>query len=175
MAEIVPLVRGDPYVPFSDDVRARCFVHFATDAARNCAHVERLMAAELEGTDEPIPTRQTIAAWAREDGWHRQADDLMRSTRDWTREQIQVYVFANALLGQRRRHEVLLGIVTDPAQAAMYLKAGELSDRFIERVLPLTAIRPPEHEAADTSELPREEREARARAAVARGTRPSRR
>jgi hypothetical protein len=161
-------------VPFSDDVRARCFVHFATDAARNCAHVERLMAAELEGTDEPIPTRQTVAAWARDDGWHRQADDLMRSTRDWTREQLQAYVFANALLGQRRRHEVLLGMVTDPAQAAMYLKAGELADRFVERVLPLTAIRPPEDRQDEDDDLPREEREARAMAAIARGRRSSR-
>src|SRR5829696_3374166 len=142
-ASVVP-VRGLPGVAHSDEVRMRCFVLYATEAGRNCASVETLIAEELDGTQEPVPTRQVIASWARDDQWSLQADELWRKTKVWGFRELQVLALSNALLGQRRRHEVLLGHYrNDNDTAAQYLKAGELSDRFIERVLPLSAMKPP--------------------------------
>src|SRR5512134_2602562 len=155
---LMPFMRGTPQVRFSTETKARCFVLFATMAGRNCAAVERLIQEELTGTGEPVPTRQTIATWARAEGWAAQADDLWRTTKSWSREQLQVLALANMLLGQQRRHEVLLGQYLDrPDVAAQYLKAGELSDRAIERILPLSAMQPPPAPVEDDSELSREE------------------
>lgn len=165
IAAIVPFVRGDTHVRFPDEMRARCFVHFSTDAARNCAEVERLIAEEFQGTNDPVPTARSIAMWAREEGWHEQADALWRATEGWSIEQLRVYVLANAILGQRRRHEVLTGKITDNDTAARYLKAGELSDRFIEKILPIGALRPPDTSKAefDWQNASTEEKEAYAR------------
>lgn len=162
--------RGSPAVAHSDEMRARCFVHYSTDGARNCAEVERLIAEELQGTHERVPTRQCIGDWAREERWHEQADALWRATEGWSIEQLRVYVLANAILGQRRRHEVLTGKITDNDTAARYLKAGELSDRFIEKILPIGALRPPAAPARADEVLSVEEREARAQAAIVRRT-----
>ena len=163
-AAIVPLRRGLPGVAHTVETKTRCFVLYATAAARNCAAVERLIAEELAGTGEPVPTRQSIAAWARDDAWDTQADELWRNTKQWGLRELQVIALANALLGQQRRHEVLLGLYrSDSDTAAQYLKGGELSDRFIERVLPLSAMRAPELEPQDLSGLSREQREALAR------------
>jgi hypothetical protein len=165
-AEIVPS-RGLPGVAHAPEIKARCFVLYSTEAGRNCAAVERLIAEELDGTREGVPSRQTIAGWARDEQWSSQADNLWRSTRRWGVRELQVIAIANAVLGQRRRHEVLLGKYRgDHATAAQYLKAGELSDRFIERVLPLSSMEAPPRHEADTEDVPREVAEARALAAM---------
>ena len=166
-AEIVPVRRSVPGVPHSDETKTRCFVLYSTEGGRNCASVERLIGEELEGTEEVVPTRQTIAGWARDEQWSAQADELWRKTKLWGARELQVIAIANAVLGQRRRHEVLLGNYRgDNDIAAQFLKAGELSDRFIERVLPLSAMKPPVEEETDTEDLPRDEREALARQAL---------
>lgn len=163
---IVPL-RGLPGVAHPPEVKARCFILFATEAGRNCAAVERLIAEELAGTDQLIPTRKTVSGWCRDERWAEQADDLWRNTKLWGLNELKVLSMANALLGQRRRHEVLLEKYSgDNDTAAHYLKAGELSDRFIERVLPLSSMETPAPEAADNEDLPREALEAQAKSAM---------
>jgi hypothetical protein len=76
LGDVVPFRRGEPGVAHSDEIRARCFVLYATAAARNCADVERLLSEELADTGDPVPTCQAIANWARDDRWADQADDL---------------------------------------------------------------------------------------------------
>ena len=149
---IVPL-RGLPGVAHSEDTKARCFVLYATAAARNCADVERLIAEELDGTSEVVPTRQAIAGWARDEQWAEQADDVWRNTKRWGKREPEVIALSNAMLGQQRRHEVLMG-------------KYNLADRTIERVLPLGAMEGPPEPAIETKDVPREAGEAQAKSAM---------
>lgn len=156
---IVPIRRGVAGVAHDDETRARCFVLYATVAGRNYAAVERLLAEERSGSDLPVPSRSVIQTWGNEDRWAQQADDIWRNTKQWTHEQLQVIALANVLLGQQRRHEVLQGkLEGNNDLAAQYLKAGELSDRFVERVLPIKSMRPPEVERNE-EDMTKEERE----------------
>lgn len=139
----VPILRGLPTVPHATETRVRCFELYATVAARNCAHVERLFQREVAGTDIPVPTRAAISEWAREEGWSRQADEMWRKTKNWGVEQLRAYVFANAVLAEKNRHDVQLGLYAeDTNQALVLLKAGELADRKLERVMPLDQLKP---------------------------------
>lgn len=162
LGEIVPIVRGDAGVAHPMEVRMRCFELYSTVAARNCAHVARLIAQELASTGEPVPTDRTIRSWATDEAWAKQADDLWRNTTGWAGEQLRAYVFANALLSEKNRHDIQLGLYAeDPQQAAVLLKAGELADRKQEKIFPLDALRPPDT-ATNDAELSNSERQQRA-------------
>jgi hypothetical protein len=160
MGEVVPFVRGDAQVRFPDETKRRCFELYSTLAARNCSHVERMYAAEVAGSDEPIPTRRTIAQWARDESWAQQADELWRSTRGWTGEQMRHYLLANALLAEKNRHDIQMGLYAGrEAEAIVLLKAGELADRKQERIMPLSELQPPPRQV-DTSAMSQAQKEA---------------
>jgi hypothetical protein len=165
MGEVVPFVRGDARAVRHDElIKIRCFELWGSLAARNCAHVARLLAAELDGLDVKIPDRRTIQEWAQREEWGKQADEEWRSTEDWTVEQMRAHVLANALLAEKNRHDIQMGLYEGrEMHAAVLLKAGELSDRKQERVLPLSAIRPRE-KPKEIEDMPRDEAEAHARA-----------
>jgi hypothetical protein len=135
-------------------------------AARNCADVEILYREEV-GPDEPIPTRQVISTWARQDAWAEQADDIWRNTKGWTHEQLRVIYASSALLAAHRRHEILIGKgldgVPNDIKASLQLKAGELSDRAVERIFPLGRMQPGEKSTEDTKDMTRDEAESAAR------------
>ncbi len=161
-SDIIPFVRGDVQVRFPDEVKIRCFELYATVAARNAAHVERLYSREMAGTGEPIPTRQMINRWAKDEGWTRQADEMWRKTKNWGIEQLRAFVFANAVLAEKNRHDVQLGLYAeDSNQALVLLKAGELADRKLERVMPLAQLQPAQDETTD-DELSNAEKQQRA-------------
>ena len=163
---VVPFVRGDAQVRHDDETKVRCFVLYGTMAGRNCAAVERLIAEEYDGTGLPVPTRAAIARWAADERWAEQADDMWRSTKARTLFELQVMAASNAMLAQKRKQDVLLGRYDGREMTgALHLKAAELSDRFIERVLPLASIHAPEPER-DTSGMSRDEKEALARKAM---------
>jgi hypothetical protein len=139
---IRPSVRANE--PYDPAVRARCFVLYSTVAARKCAAVARLIAEELAGSGDRIPAVSTIAEWCRDEAWPSQADDLWRSTKHWGARELQVISLANAMLGQQRRHEILLGEYEERMGLALqYLKASEISDRFLRDVLPLAVMQAP--------------------------------
>jgi len=128
----------------------RCFILFSTTGARNCSAVWRLISEECQGSGERVPSEASIREWAREDRWGEKADDVWRSTRGWHLRELQTLALANMMLGQQRRHEVLLGQYEhDMSLALQYLKAGELSDKLVRDVLPLIAMRPPEEVSAE--------------------------
>ncbi len=160
---IVP-IRGRAGDHHPDETRMRAFILFATEAARNCSAVERLLAEELQGTDVAVPTKRVIADWCQHDNWHKQADEVWRSTKLWGINELKVLAMANALLGQRRRNEILQGKwVGNNDAAAQFLKAGELSDRFVERVIPLSMMQMPQEASAVEVTQNRDEREAKAK------------
>lgn len=169
----IRIVRGTPQVRYSDGVKGRAFTLYGTIAARNSAAVEKLLREELAGTGEPIPSRQTVSGWARNENWAAQVDAEWRNSKDWTHDQLRVLALGNAILAAQRRHEILLGVGLedmDPGnRALLQLKAGELSDRAIERILPLSAMQPaPARIENDDPGLSRGEKEARARLRIVR-------
>jgi hypothetical protein len=167
-AEIVALPRGKPYVAFSPDVKELAFRLWATVAGRRPAAVERLLARELPaGT--AIPTQQAIGNWARGEDWAARADDLWRINHGAMLYELQLLTASNFLLSQIGKQDVLTGAYAGrEMEGALILKAGELSDRLMERgVVPLIPV-PPDTAGTDESHLSRAEREARAGERMAR-------
>lgn len=152
--QIVPIgAHVRDFVPpgtYGEDMRARAFILWATEGGRNLRSVQALLSEELSGTSLPTPSIPTLSEWSRDENWTEQADGLWRSTKFWGARQLQVLALANAMLGQRRRHEILTGTFTgDTAAALVCLKAGELSDKLVRDVLPLSAMMAPEVQSED--------------------------
>ena len=139
---------------YGEEMRARAFILWATEGGRNLRATRALLHEELEGTTLPTPSVVTLGEWSREERWAEQADGLWRSTKFWGAKQLQTLALANAMLGQRRRHEILTGMFTgDTGAALVVLKATELSDRLIRDILPLSVMSaPPEQSAEDEDE-----------------------
>jgi hypothetical protein len=145
-------VRAEPdRTPHTEEIRARAFTLYATMGARNIRATTRLLTEELAGTGERVPHVSTIAEWAREEQWSEQADSLWRSTKNWQVRQLQTIALGAAMLGQQRRYQVLLGEYEEQMGLALqYLKASELTDRFLRDVLPLSVMQaPPQLNAED--------------------------
>jgi hypothetical protein len=167
---IVPLRRGDPQVRFTPEQKARCFELYATAAGRNPANVVLLYAEEVE-EGEPVPSRQTVWTWAKDEQWDRQANDLWRNTKGRSRFELQVLTVANAVISQRRLNAILMGTDPgDPAEKVITLKGIELAMRQYERIPQLTQVTPPEETEVDTAGMTRDEIEAKARQALKPGT-----
>jgi hypothetical protein len=160
-AAVVSFVRGEPRVAHSDEVRQLAFVLWATVGGRPPAAVERLLAQELpDGV--PLPTQQAIGSWARADDWAALADGYWRANHRDILQRLQLLTAANFYLSQVNKHEIQTGAYAGrEAEAAVLLKAGELSDRLMERgVVPL--LPPvPEERPDDDAGLSRQEREAK--------------
>src|SRR5262245_36038387 len=154
----VRLGRGEAY-PL--EVKARCFVLYATAGARNGANTSKLYAEEHK--DEACPSKETINLWAREERWGDQADDLWRQTRGRTQHELQILSTANAQLAQMRLNALLMGTDERPyEERVITLKAIEVANKAREKMPDLGRVQPPDAEA-DVSNLTREEREAAAR------------
>jgi hypothetical protein len=136
---------------YDEDMRARAFVLWTTEAGRNCAAVARLLAEEFANEGLNTPHRSVIAVWASQDDWANQADEMWRNTRLWSARQLQTVALGNVLLASRRRQEVLLGKYDEDIGAGLLmLKAGELADRLVRDVLPLDLMSaPPEMRSVD--------------------------
>jgi hypothetical protein len=155
IVSIGPHVRDHvPPGTYGEEMRARAFILWATEGGRNLRATRRLLSEELEETGLPTPSVVTLSEWSREEQWSEQADGLWRSTKFWGARALQTLALANAMLGQRRRHEILTGSFTgDTGAALVMLKAGELSDKLIRDVLPLAAMMaPPEATGEDEAE-----------------------
>jgi hypothetical protein len=168
VADVVPFVRGESGVACSRDVKEFAFRLWATAAGRRPAAVERLLRREL-GPDVPIPTQQTIGRWARAENWAARADDHWRINHGQSLYELQLLTASNFLLSQIGKQDVLIGAYAGrEMEGALILKAGELSDRLMERgVVPLIPV-PPDNGGTDESHLSRAEREARAGERMAR-------
>lgn len=147
---------------------------FATVAARNCAKTARLYALEAAQFGWSAPDARTIQLWAAEDGWQRQADAWWRETKGRTPYVLQIISAANTMQAQQALHDILTGMDQRPAEErAITLKAIEVAMKTRERVPDLARVEPPDADV-DTEGKTREEREALAMQAVARGTRKGR-
>jgi hypothetical protein len=155
-------------VPYDVETRTRCFVLYATFAARNCAAVQRLYAAEVASLEIPVPDVRTIQIWAAEDDWMRQADDLWRNTKGRTAYELQIISQANTMQGAKALHDILTGLdQRDATERVITLKAIEVALKAREKLPELSRIEPPEADI-DTSDMPREEREALAMSSITR-------
>jgi hypothetical protein len=161
---VVPFLRGDPQVRFPDTIKDLAFALWSTYCGGDGAATERMLAKELDdGT--PIPTRQTIARWAREDGWVAQRDEGWRNLKGRTVYELRAAMLSNVALAQKIKRDAMTGAFDDDVQAgALRLKGAELADRLLERaVIALAVPEPPaDGTADDLSGLTRAEREARA-------------
>jgi hypothetical protein len=141
---------------------------WASVAGRRGAAVERLLARELAlGT--PIPTAQSINNWARAEGWAARADHHWRVNHPDILYELQLIAASNFYLSQLNKQDIQTGAYAGrEMEAALLLKAGELSDRLMERgVVPLLPA-PREQRMDDDEEgLTRAEREARIGARMA--------
>jgi len=163
---VVPFVRGKPGVESSPEIKERARILWCTQASGDAAATARLLAKELEGSDEPTPARQTIARWARDEQWAAQADAAWAdmATRDRTMFELQRLVVNNMVLGEVRKRDVLTGAYDhDTEVGTMMLKASDLAGRTVERVIAaLRMPEPPAPQVDDLDALERGEREARA-------------
>lgn len=172
MPAIVPLTRDKnlDVARYDDETRMRCYVIYATFAARNCAKTVRLYANEVHALGLPVPDVATVKRWAADDDWYHQADDMWRSSKGRTPYELQLLTAANTMQGQYALHDILTGQDERPIEERLVtLKAIEVAMKTRERVPDLARVEPPEPDTID-DDLPREEREAIAMRAVARGT-----
>lgn len=170
IGEIVPL-RGDARpagFAYDDETRARCFVLFATFAARNCAATARLYEQEVTALGLPAPDVRTIQLWAADEDWNGQADTLWRNTKGRTAYELQILSMANTMQATKALHDILTGgDQRDLNERIVTLKAVEVAMKNRERLPELARIEPPE-QTVDTDSMSREEQEAHATAAIAR-------
>ena len=156
-----PLAPGESY---PDAVVERAFELWAV--TRNAAATARMLREELHaelGPQVTTPSERQIRAWTHYHGWTARADE------DWRRHQgrnlfeLQAQAVAAVRLGVQNLVLAASGAFADnPQDGGIRLKAAELAIRLVERgVIPLS-LQPPEP-AVDTSDLPRDEQEARAR------------
>jgi hypothetical protein len=172
MAEraLVPLVRADTGVRHSEEVKTRAFVLWATVGGRSATATRRLLEAEAD-EGQAVPTDRTIRTWAAADGWAAQADGLWGdvATRGKTLHDLKLLMFTNFVLSQEVKRDAMTGAYAGrEAAGVLALKAGELSDRLVERGVLTLAVPAPPQEQADESQLSRREREALADERIAR-------
>ena len=170
MSDIVPLRRDVAPAGFAydDETRVRCFILYATFAARNCAAVARLYASEVAGQDVPVPDTRTIQLWAAADDWSRQADDLWRNTKGRTSYELQILSQANTMMGAKALHDILTGAdQRELNERIVTLKAIEVAMKAREKLPELARIEPPEDRDLD-DDKPRDQREAEALSGIAR-------
>lgn len=169
VAKPVP-IRGEVVparVTYEVDVRERCYELWSTRCARNYRAVERVYASQLD-PNTPTPTYETIRRWANQEGWEqRRRDDYERGHGE------TLYDLQLDTLAIMRRHVDVMadaqsGAYDDnPAAGLVRLKPGEMAGKIIERgVLPL--MPKPRELPADTSDMPRDEREQKARQGIVR-------
>jgi hypothetical protein len=168
--ELAPVERGSVVKGFAydDETRARCFVLYATFAARNCAKTARLYEQEVKALGLPAPDVRTIQLWAADDDWYGQADDFWRHSKGRTPYELQILSSANTMQAQQALHDILTGAdERDLNERLITLKAIEVAMKARERLPELARIEPPE-QTADTASMSREEQEAHATAAISR-------
>jgi hypothetical protein len=125
--------------------------------------VEKLLPSYLEPMGLPVPTRQAIATWAREEDWNAQADDLWRARPRMGFEEMQRLTIGTALVLARRLHEMATGLDESPLDERMLAtKQYEIGMRVLERIPALGQYAPPQPER-ELDDVPREEGEARAK------------
>ncbi len=156
-------------VAYDEETRARCFVLYATFAARNCAAVARLYAEEVKSLDLPAPDVRTLQHWANDEQWNAQADTLWRHTKGRTSYELQILSQANTMQGAKALHDILTGLDTrDLNERVITLKAIEVAMKAREKLPELARIEPPE-ETLDTDGLSKQDIEANAMNAITRG------
>jgi hypothetical protein len=160
--EVVALPRREPALPFDEFWIERGFELFATVAGGNCAHVQRLLAAEI-GDEGPVPTRQTVYNWCVQFGWRERRDLVIEETKGRTRYELAL-LWRAIVLGSG---EQILAAQTgafdeNPAAGLVRLKASEIGMRQLERGVIQLDAEPPEENGDDDAGLTRAEREARA-------------
>ena len=164
--EIVALPRREPALPFDEPLIERGYELFATVAGGNCAHVQRLLAAELDD-GEPVPTRQTVYNWSIQYGWRERRDLSLRETRGRTHYELALLWRAIVLGSGEQILAAQTGAFDDnPAAGLVRLKASEIGMRQLERGVIRLDAEPPE-QVTDESHLTRQEREALANARMA--------
>jgi hypothetical protein len=166
---VVPFLRGDPQVRFPQETKDLAYALYATFCSGDCAAVERMMAAEI-APGEAVPTRQTIARWARDEGWQGLREQGWRNTKRPLYELRQAMI-SNVMLAQKIKRDAMTGAFDGrPADAAVALKGAELADRLLERaVIALSLPEPPAEDTGDDrSQYTRAEREAMANEAMQR-------
>ncbi len=154
---------------YPDDVVERCYALWATKAGMNASATVRYYQGEVED-GVPVPTPQAVRKWAREQGWRqRRIDDYTQNHGE------RLYDLQSKYLAVMDGHadvmlEAQAGAYDDnPAAGIVRLKPGELVTKVIERgILPLMpAVTAAE---VDTDDMSRDEREAIAKQAIARGS-----
>lgn len=169
-SRIVALRRSDrrPVAVYDDATRVRCFVIYATMAARNCAATARLYADEARAFGEHAPDADTVRRWAADDDWPGQVDNLWRNTKGRTLQELQELASSNTLVGQKALHNILTGLDSRPIEErVLTLKAIEIAMKAREKLPELARVEPPEQER-DTEGRTREELEAEAMAGIVR-------
>jgi hypothetical protein len=153
-----------PGESYPDAVVERAYELWAV--TRNAAAAARMLREELHaelGPQVTTPSERQLRAWTHYHGWTARADE------DWRRHQgrnlfeLQAQAVAAVRLGVQNLLLAASGAFADnPQDGVIRLKAAELAIRLVERgVIPLS-VQPPES-IVDTSDLPRDEQEARAR------------
>jgi hypothetical protein len=156
-----PLAPGESY---PDLVVERAYELWSV--TRNAAAAARMLQEELHaelGSQVMTPSERQVREWVHFHAWTDRADE------DWRRHQgrnlfeLQAQAVAAVRLGVQNLLLAASGAFAEnPQDGVIRLKAAELAIRLVERgVIPLS-VQPPEP-AVDTSNLPRDAKEARAR------------
>jgi hypothetical protein len=157
-------VRADKTIRYDLETKSRCFVLYATAAARNCRHAALLYQEEHPG--EQTPSTESITVWAREEHWADQADDLWRQSKGRTLHELQVLATANAQLAQMRLNQILMNTDRRSVEERIVtLKAIDLSQKAREKMADMTRVQPPDA-VIDEDTMDRDERERKARQAL---------
>ena len=152
--------RGKPWLACSEESKDQAFTLWATVCGQDSAATERMM-QEIAAEGEVVPTRQTVARWAREEGWAERAADGWRNVGGRTVFELRVAMLSNVVLAQRVKRNAMTGAYDENVPAgALRLKAAELSDRLLERAVIALGVPEAPVEAMDESQLTRQEREA---------------
>jgi hypothetical protein len=162
-SEIVPFTHGDAQVRYPDDIKDLAFRLWSTFCGGDSAATERMLIIELDA-GVPVPTRQTIAKWARDEGWAALRDEGWRNLKGRTVYELRVAMLSNVVLAQKIKRDAMTGAYSDDVPAgALRLKAAELADRLLERaVIALGVPDAPDEDAPEAdSHLSRAEREAK--------------
>ena len=152
-------------VPSPIELINRAYELWSTVGGRNAAATRRLLEQEADDGDA-LPNERSIRRWAKQHAWDVRADVMIRDTKDLTAYQLGVKWRAIMLGGA----DVLLAAQTGgyagrEMEGALAVKATEIGIRVIERgVLPLVVPPPAEPEVEE--DVPRDELEARAKAAM---------
>jgi hypothetical protein len=161
-ASLSALPRREPALQFDELWIERGFELFATVAGGNCAHVQRLLAAEI-GDEGAVPTRQTVYNWSVQFGWRERRDLVIVETKGRTKYELALLWRAIVLGGGEQILAAQTGAFDDnPAAGLVRLKATEIGMRQLERGVISLEAEPPEEKVDDEEDLSRAEKEARA-------------